>query len=282
MRVLIAGLGYVGQALARALVAQGDEVLGVRRNPGEVIPGVTQCALDLCDAHALQGLPGSVDAVVYCCAPTERSDEAYHRAYGVGLAHVLACAAVRHSARRVIFTSSTAVYAEASGDWVDESSPLNGTAFTSKRLIEAEALVKAQAKLGVILRLGGIYGPDRMGFLQSVRRGEITVRDTPARFTNRIHRSDCVGAILHLLRLETPESVYLGVDDEPADQNAVVAWLRQELKLGAATAGEPAAIVRREVGNKRCSNRRLRASGYVFRYPSFREGYAELLKPELR
>lgn len=278
MRVLIAGYGYVGQALGRRLVAQGDSVVAVRRRLGAEVLGVKQLALDLTSPDASRSLPSDIDAVVYAVAPDERSDAAYHAAYVLGLSQVLKAAAAAN-VQRIIFTSSTAVYREHEGGWVDESSPLSHDTFSARRLVEAEELARSAS--GVVLRLAGIYGPGRIAFLRSVQRGEVAAESGPPRYMNRIHRDDCAGAILHLLQLARPEPIYLGVDDAPAEKNAVVAWLRNELGLPPSesrTAPSPSA---RNVGNKRCSNARLRRSGYAFRYPSFREGYAPLIQAEL-
>ncbi len=117
-------------------------------------------------------------------------------------------------------------------------------------------------------------------------------RSIPAesRFTNRIHRDDAAAAIVHLCTMDpVPAPVYLGVDNEPAELGEVLRFLAAELGLpqppsgtadaacsGGATAarrgGEPS-----RGGNKRCSNALLRSTGFEFRYPSFREGYRDIL-----
>ena len=103
----------------------------------------------------------------------------------------------------------------------------------------------------------------------------------PARFTNRIHRDDAVGVILHLLALPADQlaPVWVGVDTEPADRNDVVRWLAQRLGVEVRTEDDAATgrVLRRDT-NKRCSSARLVGSGYRFRYPSYREGYAALLE----
>jgi len=277
VRVLIVGFGYVGQALGRELAARGDHVLGIRRSVGEAMPDVEQCALDATQPGVFEALTGDFDAVVYAVAPGERSDAAYLSGYVMGLKELLGSSWVRRSAPRIVFVSSTAVYAESDGGWVDETSALTMEAFSARRLIEAEQLLQASGLPGVVLRFAGIYGPGRTRFVSSVLRGEVPGDDAVPRYMNRIHRDDCVGALLHLLDLPQPEALYLGVDDEPASRNSVVGWLRQNLgtesdRVPASGGGGSS----REVGNKRCSNKKLRDSGYNFRFPSFREGYASV------
>ena len=79
------------------------------------------------------------------------------------------------------------------------------------------------------------------------------------------------------MQLESPETIYLAVDNEPSLKNEVMLWLASQLKI---ELNQTEAVRLQEQAlrsNKRCSNRRLLHSGYSFHYPSFREGYTELL-----
>ena len=179
-----------------------------------------------------------------------------------------------------VLTTSTGVYAQSRGEWVDEESPTEPEHFSGKRLLEAEALLASSPFRGVALRLAGIYGPRRTRLIDRVRKGQAVIARVP-RYTNRIHREDCAGAIDHILELEDPAPCYVGVDDEPAEEAVVLRWL-----AGALGAPEPRVAGRgeesaRRGGNKRCRNDRLVASGYRFQFPTFREGYAATLA-ELR
>jgi nucleoside-diphosphate-sugar epimerase len=128
----------------------------------------------------------------------------------------------------------------------------------------------------VVLRLGGIYGPGRDRLIREVAEGR-ALRPAEPLFTHRIHRDDAAGAIAHLLALERPEPVYLGVDSEPADLGAVYAWISARLGLPEPAIAPIPGEGRLARGSKRCSNARLVASGYRFAYPTFREGYGELI-----
>jgi nucleoside-diphosphate-sugar epimerase len=112
-----------------------------------------------------------------------------------------------------------------------------------------------------------------------VREGRAVLPAGAARYTNRIHQDDCAGVLRHLMRLESPEAVYVAVDHEPAEIGDVYRFLAECLGVAApSTADVPGdGSSRRARTNKRCRNTRLVASGYRFRYPTFREGYAELL-----
>lgn len=286
-RVLVAGCGYVGSELAERLAAGGHTVFGLRRGARPLPEGVAPLRADLLDRAGLRAAlaeiePGGIDAVVYAAAADAADDEAYRRAYVEGLANVLAWAdAQGMRPPRVFFTSSTAVYAQDDGAEVDEDSPTEPTHFSGVRMLEAERRVGAAN--GIVLRLGGIYGPGRTRLIDAVRAGRATVRPGPPRWTNRIHRDDAARALQHLIARSLAgaplDPVYIGVDDEPADEAAVLRWLAAQLGVApppVAPAGE-APAPRTRGGTKRCRNARLRATGFAFRYPTFREGYAPLL-----
>lgn len=279
MRVLIAGCGYVGTALAERLAVEGGIVWGLRRDPKGLPSAVRPLAADLTDPGTLRNLPSGLECVVYTAAPDRVDDEAYRRIYVEGLSHVLdALQRQGQEPRRIFFTSSTAVYAQSGGEWVDEASATEPTHFSGMRMLEAERLLLGSPFPATILRLGGIYGPGRVGLIERVRRGEAVCIDGPPTYTNRIHRDDCAGALEHLIAHPQPENLYIGVDDEPADECAVLRWLATQLGVPLPRVERSADLApRRQRGNKRCRNARLVASGYIFRYPTFREGYGALL-----
>jgi nucleoside-diphosphate-sugar epimerase len=276
--ILIAGCGYVGSALARARAARGDNVFGLRRNPVDMPSGVTPIAADLAVPRSLADLPGALDVVVYAASPGGRDDAFYRTAYVEGLRNLIAAlSAQNQSPRRAIFVSSTAVYGQTRGEWVDETSETQPSHFSGRRLLEAESVLRESGLPGVVLRLGGIYGPRRTRLVDEVLQGRAALARGGPRYTNRIHRDDCVGALDHLIDHADPADCYLGVDCEPEDEAVVLRWL-----AGAVGASPPriaGADQRRapRSGSKRCRNTRLVASGYAFRYPTYRDGYAAVL-----
>lgn len=275
MRVLIAGCGYVGTALGERLAAAGCEIFGLRRAVGGLPAAIRPVAADLGDPATLRNLPGDLDLVFYT-AGAERGDEpAYRRAYVEGVRNLLdALAATRRGVRRLLFTSSTAVYSQSAGEWVDEGSQTAPVGFRGRILLEGEGIVLAGPFPATVLRLGGIYGPSRTRLLEDVRAGR--ARFVPGRFTNRIHRDDAASALQHLAHLDGAAACYVGVDCDPAEERVVLEWLAERLGAPRPRASESEAESRR-VGSKRCRNTRLRDAGYRFRHPSFREGYAALL-----
>lgn len=277
LRVLIAGCGYVGTALGLRLTAAGHRVWGLRRDPGDLPSPIEPLAADLAAPSSLASLPRDLDWVVYAAAAGGFSDERYRTAYVDGPRNLLAALATAGSApRRVAFTSSTGVYAQSGGEWVDETSPTEPTHFSGTRLLQGERLFLDSSLPAVVARLGGIYGPGRTRLIEGVLRGEERCAGGPPTWTNRIHRDDAAGAVAHLLTLPDPAPVYLVVDEEPAERCEVVRWIAE--RLGAdppPRGGDPGERTQRS--NKRVSSRRLQSSGYRFLYPTYREGYGELI-----
>ena len=281
-RVLIAGCGYVGTALGELLAARGLEVFGLRRRPDASCAAIRPVVADLTRPATLRSIPAGVDLVFYTAAAGASSDDAYRAAYVDGLRNLLEALAA-HPPRRALFTSSTAVYGQSDGSWVDEDSPAEPQGFSGRRLLEAERLLLGCGRPAAVLRLAGIYGPGRTRLIDEVRGGAATVPESgEPLWTNRIHADDCARALRHLLRLpaDAMQGVWLGVDDEPADRTVVFDWLADRLGVvhpRRVPVGDAAARMR--PGNKRCSNAKLKRAGYAFRFPTFREGYmAELVQ----
>lgn len=283
-RVLIAGCGYLGSALGARLLSESrpepHSVWGLRRRAGALPAGLRAIEADLSIPSTLREIPGDLDFVVYAVAPAGPDDPLYRAACVDGLRNLLdTLRASGEHPSRLVFVSSTAVYGQEKGEWVDETSPAEPSHFTGRRLLEGEALALEGPFPATVLRLGGIYGPRRTGLLQRVRSGRAVYRPSHPQYLNRIHLTDCVGALRHLLALPDPAPVYLGVDDDPADERTVLQWLAGALGAPPPRAAGPDEEERRRVrGNKRCKNARLKASGYRFLFPTFREGYSELIE----
>ncbi len=277
--VLIAGAGYVGGALAKELLDAGSEVHVLRRR-AEHPPGSKLFQADLLKPETLQGLPRCTH-LVYAAAADGGSEEAYRGIYRDGLMHLLTALKKQGQNPRIIYTSSTSVYAEREGAWVSEEGAALTKDGSSRFMVEGERLLIEGGWSGGIVRFGGIYGPGRTYFVRRVKEGQEVILEGSQQFTNRIHRDDCVGIIKHLLSpVQTREGmqIFNGVDSESADRNEVIMWLAEQLGLNPhdIPRTEDTARVQHR-GNKRVSNAKILAHAYSFRYPSYREGYATLL-----
>jgi nucleoside-diphosphate-sugar epimerase len=279
MRILIAGCGYIGTALGVRLAADGHTVWGMRRRPNDLPAGLQAVAADLTAPETLRDLPAALDMVFYTAGAGGSTDEAYRLAYVEGVHNLLeALHAQRQRLRRIFFTSSTGVYGQSNGEWVDETSLAQPQHVTGQRLLEGERLLLAGPVPATVVRLAGIYGPGRTRLINQVRQGLVSYSEEMPLYTNRIHRDDCVGVLRYLMRLVRPASLYVGVDYRPVERGTLLRWLAGQ--LGAPPPGlEPSdpLSVRQRRSNKRCRNSRLVAAGYTFRYPSFQHGYGALL-----
>lgn len=276
-RILIFGCGDVGIALGRLLAADGHRVYGLRRAAGAITAPLIPLAGDVAKPDTLEGLP-SVDYAFYLVAATGYSDAAYRAAYLEGVSNAMAALGQSGGVQRFFFASSTSVYGQWDGAWVDEAAPAEPDGFAGRRLLEGERTLANGPFPATVVRFGGIYGPGRRRLIERVRSGKPCI-DDPPQYTNRIHRDDCAGALRHLMGLKAPESLYLGVDCEPAAECQVMTWLAHTLGV-ASPPRVPAktAEVSPQRGNKRCRNARLQASAYRFKYPTFREGYRAVLE----
>ena len=275
-RVLIAGCGDVGTALGLMLCERGHEVFGVRRSAHRLPASLRPLSIDLTDRRAVERAIPDADVVVYAVAAGRRDEEAYRRAYVDGVCALLDVLEHRDEPpRRVLFVSSTSVYGERDGEWIDEASPVRPSGFAGESLVAGEQRMLASPIPATVVRFAGIYGPDRGWLIRRARAGACC-NDDPPRFTNRIHRDDCAAVLAHLIGRDRVDDVYVGVDDAPAAECEVLDWLAARLGAPAPRRVPEADGASRGAG-KRCSNARLRASGYRFRYPTYREGYAAVL-----
>lgn len=270
---VIAGCGDLGGQVGLRLAASGYHVVGLRRRPDRVPGPIEGRAVDL--SAQRPGLPRNTATVVVVLTADARTAASYQDTFVAGLENLLGAIAEQlPAAPRMLLVSSTSVYGVSDGSWVDERTPAAPATATGRVLRRAEELLHSQLPGATVLRLGGLYGPGRGTLLSTVRAGTATLTTTPV-YTNRIHRDDAAAAIAHLsTRSAAPEQIYLGVDDEPCSRAELLRYLADELGV----AHPP--VVEEPPGRgqgKRCSNDRLRATGFTFRYPTYRDGYRALL-----
>jgi nucleoside-diphosphate-sugar epimerase len=130
----------------------------------------------------------------------------------------------------------------------------------------------------IVVRFSGIYGPGRESLLRLAMQAP-AIQQTPPYFTNRIHQQDCIAALSFLLEQRLAGKAlaqcYLASDDDPAPMWDVMTWLAEHLHCPPPSVKK----VDADAGmNKRCSNAKLKALGYRFRYPSYKDGYLGLIK----
>jgi nucleoside-diphosphate-sugar epimerase len=288
MRVLIVGCGYVGVPLGAELVRLGHEVFGLRRNvtaEAELrAAGIQPLIGDVTQPEALAKLPRDFDWVVNCVAAGGDAEN-YREIYLQGARHLIEWLAP-NPLKKFVYTSSTSVFGQNDGSQVKESSPTEPVAETSKILVETEKVLQAavvERKFpAVILRVAGIYGPERGHWFKQFLKDAAHIEGDGSRCLNMIHSDDLVGCIIAALKNGRAGEIYNAVDDEPVSQLHFFQWLAQAVDkpLPPSVPENPDNQRRRGVTNKRVSNRKLKMElGYRFKYPTFRQGYsAELLR----
>jgi nucleoside-diphosphate-sugar epimerase len=292
MRVLIVGCGYVGLPLGAELVKLGHEVFGLRRSADAAAElqavGITPLVGDITQPGSLAALPKDFDWVVNCVSSSHGEVEDYRRVYLDGTRNLIAWLAASPP-KKFVYTSSTSVYGQDDGSMVKESSATEPVTDTGKVLLETEKLLLAavteQKFPAVILRVAGIYGPERGHWFKQLLKGEATIEGDGLRPLNMIHRDDVIGCVLAALKSGRAGEIYNAVDDEPVAQLHFFRWLCECLNkpLPPSVPTDDVAAGKRGVTNKKISNRKLKMElGYPFKYPNFRKGYtAEIQRLDL-
>ncbi|WP_331351912.1 SDR family oxidoreductase [Cellvibrio sp. UBA7671] len=275
-KLLIIGCGDIGQRLAQQLASHHYRITGLRRQPPEDLPYLQYRVCDATQTGQLDALLGSeaFDVIVISMTPAERSDGGYEQAYVQTCRNlVTGLKQHQHQPRLILFVSSTAVYGQNDGSWVDESSPTQPENFSGKRLLEAEQVIRESGFAHSCVRFSGIYGPGRNRLIEQVRQHRASASP---HYTNRIHADDGAGVLAHLIELQHKQDlapVYLATDSSPTPMVEVVNWIASQLGIVDFFASDAV----NERGNKRISNRSLLATGYSFLYPDFRSGYNGLI-----
>jgi len=272
-RILIAGCGYVGLAAAKLFRENAWCVTAWTRSGSLADCSVAETfdlrAVDLRELEQVRQNSFPSDLVVHCASSRGGDADQYRRIYRDGVVNLLQS----FPGARIVFTSSTSVYGQRDGSWVDENSPAEPGTTKGEILREAEEIVLAHD--GIVLRLGGIYGPGRSFLLQSVMHGAAAL-PSPERYVNQIHRDDVASAILSVAQQTNiaPRRIFNVVDDKPSSNREILAWLSSELRRPLANSVERS-VRKRGASNKRVQNGRLRALGWKPRYPSYKEGFTE-------
>jgi nucleoside-diphosphate-sugar epimerase len=280
--LLIVGCGDLGIRAGVELVQRGCTVTGVRRNTAKLPSAFIAHATDYTQRGSLDfAAQLQPEFVLAIFNPVDRSTSGYKAGFQTAMENLLSGLG-SHRPRHILMTSSTRVFGEAEGGWVDEASPLASNDPSALAIVAAERLLLDSGHSASVVRFAGIYGIPGGRLLSRIRRGEICPAE-PVSYTNRIHREDCAGFLVHLLELASAghvlEPVYIGVDDLPAPRYEVESWLAAEMGVemdsDLTSVNEPTR--HNTAGHKRCRNTALHASGYQLIYPSYKSGYSNLL-----
>jgi len=277
-RILIAGCGYVGEATANLFHSAGWNVEGwVHSKESAARLSANPYSLRVIDVSQRGDVakrPEAFDAVIHCASSRGGDAEVYREIYLNGARHLLET----FPQAKILFTSSTSVYAQRDGSRVTEESETKPLRETSRILLEVEKLVLEKG--GIVVRLAGIYGPQRSALLSKFLNGNATIDPNNDRFVNQVHRDDIASALFLLLnRAQTSAQIYNVVDNQPLLQSECYHWLAQRLNRPLPPTRKSEQPRKRGDTNKRVSNAKLHQIGWTPDYPTFRDAMEKSILP---
>jgi nucleoside-diphosphate-sugar epimerase len=265
MSVLIVGCGYLGKRVATAIRDAGRPVFALTRSRTQELlaAGLTPIVGDVMRPESL-ALP-AVETVVYAVGLDRRSGQSMRDVYVDGLANVLDRLP---TPRQFVYVSSSSVYGQTDGTWVNESSPTEPIEESGRVVLEAERLLASRLPFATILRFSGIYGPNRLLRKAALLAGEPLLGNAD-KWLNLIHVDDGVRAVL-AAEAVAGETINI-CDDEPVTRRHFYTTLAELLHAPAA-AFAPGASTRGET-NRQIANTKAKALlGFRPDFPSFRVG----------
>lgn len=282
---LIIGCGYLGSRVATRWVEAGDEVYALTRSESRAgefkQSGIIPVIGDVTRPETLKGLPAA-ETVLYAVGFDRSAGHEMREVYVAGLVHVLGT--LSPSTRRFIYISTTGVYGQADGQWVDENSPCEPVTEGGRVCLEAEGRLQGAdvSFQRTILRLAGIYGPGRIPRVAALRAGEPIA--APQRgFMNLIHVDDAASVVLKAEQ-NSPSDLYTVSDGNPVIRGDYYTELARLVSAPPPQFVEPSSehpASKRALSNKKISNRRmLEELSPQLTYPSFREGLAAIVASE--
>jgi len=278
-KIMVMGCGDVGMGLANRLVANGHEVKGVRRTLQTQPSAIDFIQADVTKAEQVEALDLNVDCIVYILSPKGRDIAAYKAVFEIGVDHLLNTLKRQQAAMPIMFISSTRVYAQQQGEWVNENSPTEPADERGQILLQAEAKFLAFNELTTVIRFSGIYGRSNF-FINQLKKGA-EIQKEPPYYTNRIHREDCIGVleflIIKQLSGERLDRIYIASDHDPAEKWDVANHITNKLGLAPCAA---LMLSNNADRNKRIESRQLTEAGYQFKYETYKQGYEAVINEE--
>lgn len=279
---LIFGCGYLGRRVTRRWLEQGDRVIALTRKQATAeafrSEGIEPIVADVTDPESLRELP-SADTLLYAVGYDRSASPSIHEVYAVGFRRALAATP---EVGRAIYISTTGVYGDAGGEWVDEQTPPNPARDGGRASLAAEQALydPTWRDRRVILRLAGIYGPDRLPYLAKLVAGE-PIAASQHGWLNLIHVDDAAEAVVAAASTAAPPAIVCVSDGDPPQRGDYYAEAARLLaaptpSFETPAAGSPRAA--RAAADKRVANRLLiERLGVRLKYPSYREGLAAIL-----
>lgn len=284
-KIVFAGAGDLAQRAINALSSESTEYVAVARSQ-KTFNGAAFLQGSLLDASiCCELVRAQPDVIVLTLVPNGSGEQGYQQGYIEPLQALLGAFAELaksiateddNSAVQkptIIFASSTGVYHQVSGEWVDENSPVEPSSYSGQTMLQAETLLEESSFSSCCVRFGGIYGSGRDFLIRQVKEGKGGNND----YTNRIHQDDAGRCLAFLIEQcltgNSLPSLLLACDSEPSPSKQVRTYIAEQLSLDSASLSSSESG---RGGNKRCANTRLLDMGFTLQYPSYREGYCSV------
>lgn len=276
-KLLFVGFGKLASRAASMFQADGWQVTALARSP-RVVGNMMFIQGSVTDPAVAERLAKETfDLVVITLSPDGRDVQAYRQAYFDNVQFLVDLWTENHAPSKVLYVSSTRVYGETNGAWLDETSACQPDSAQGQILLDTERLLLDSVVASTVVRFSGIYSAERDYLLRQVLAGRLDGEH----YSNRIHEHDGAAILLHLAQRwseeGTLEDLYLATDSLPEKSGQVKHWMAERLREKGieihAQAGETASM-----GSKRLSNQRLLASGYAFTYPDYLAGYGHIIR----
>ncbi len=290
MSKLIIGCGYLGMRIAKTWIENGHDVFALTRLPANAhnfrshkLQPIIGDVTEIDSLHALTQLP-TVRTVLYAVGYDAAAGRSKREVYVTGLDNVLK--SIHVPLEHFIYVSSTSVYGQTDGEWVDESSTCQPTRFNGRICLEAECSVWQKFSTGVIdsagnanvLRLAGIYGPGRLlSRIESLQTRKV-LRGNPNAWLNLIHVDDAAAAVLACEDRGRPGATYLVCDDRPLRRREYYETLASFVGAPVPTFSDPELSDENNF-NKRCCNKKLRDELHMkLKHPTITNGLQDALR----
>jgi nucleoside-diphosphate-sugar epimerase len=279
---LLIGCGYLGQRVGVLKSRGGEQVFGTVRSEARAAEiaaqGIEPVIADVLDRNSLRELPAA-ERVFYCVGFDRSAGASMRAVYVDGLLNVLD--SLGHQVTRLVYASSTGVYGQTDGEWVDEATPPLPRTDSGKICLEAEEHLREWARSRdrttsvVVLRFAGLYGPGRVVRRTLVERGDPIPGD-PSKLLNLIHIEDAAAAAVAALSVSSPDPIYLVSDDRPVTRREYYSSVATLLGAPAPRFVSPEAGSLddgRDATSKRVANHRMKARlGVELAYPDISTG----------
>jgi nucleoside-diphosphate-sugar epimerase len=288
--LLVFGMGYLGLRVARQALSKCMRVTGLTRSVEKAenlrAEGFTMIVADMVERRWYPEVIEPVDYVLNCISAGGGGVDGYVRTYIEGM-HSLLQWCAQSFRGRLVYTSSTGVYPFSEGELISEDTEFEPQSETSRILLGAEGLLMTAGQPGwTILRLAGIYGPERHYLLNQVLSGESELPGEGEVYLNLIRVEDICSAIWKIWQADEPvlNSIYNVADDQPGLKREVVAWLAEKTGQPTPTFNPAKSIRQRHLPNGKLphriiSNSKLKqATGWKPEFRTYREGFADLVE----